>query len=319
MHKTADAIVFFKSQTRHKVLLIKRKNPPFQGEWAFPGGFLEHHEDPLDGCLRELYEETDLLLKKEQAIVLEVRQKSGRDPRGETHTYPFLFILDSCPPIKAKDDAQRAVWVDLVKIEKLAFDHGAILCEALGRLFPLLDTPFPTEGVFFGGSFNPWHEGHNACIKLFLKAHQDKLLVIVPDTSPWKKEVITEEHFCYYQAFKHLQAQLKPNEVVIYPGFYGKENSNPTANWFLKITARKKGLLVGDDQFAALKKWENAPALMAAMDFLFVVPRDLNDNERGLIKNELLIMNKKMEITILADHEYRHVSSTKIRNGHETR
>ena len=94
MRKTADAIVFHRSKNKYQVLLVKRKNPPFQGELAFPGGFIEANELPLDACLRELYEETDLTLKKEQAISLSIRQKSGRDPRGDTHTYPFLFVID---------------------------------------------------------------------------------------------------------------------------------------------------------------------------------------------------------------------------------
>ena len=320
MHKTADAIVFLKVKKRYQVLLIKRKNPPFQGEWAFPGGFIEDNEDPLDACLRELFEETDLTLNKGQALPLKIRQKSGRDPRGETLTHPFLFVIDNLPTIKAKDDAEVAVWVDLDKIDKLAFDHGAILCEALGELIPLSDPQYKKEGVvFFGGSFNPWHEGHTECVKLFLKDHADKLLIIVPDTSPWKKEVTNDGHFCHYQSLKCLRDKLKDYPVVVYPGFYGQETPNPTAKWFLKVSARKKGLLVGDDQFAVLKNWENASALIAAMDFVFVVPRNLTDNERGLVKNELLSINKKIEIILLSDHEYKHVSSTKLRNGHEKR
>ena len=324
MRKTADAIVFLRSKNKYQVLLVKRKNPPFQGEWAFPGGFIDANEDPLHACLRELYEETDLILKEEQARSLCMRQKSGRDPRGDTHTYPYLFILennsDGWLKIKAKDDAAAAKWVDLDKIERLAFDHGAILCEALGILFPLSAPQYKDqEVVFFGGSFNPWHAGHTECVKLFLKDYPDKLLVVVPDTSPWKSAVVSKEHVCYYQALKVLKHQLEPYPVVIHPGFYGKETPNPTAYWFEKITARKKGLLMGDDQFACLKNWENASTLISMMDFLFVVPRHLNNNECDLVKNEILTLNHNIEIIILSDHEYRHISSTKLRNNHEKR
>jgi 8-oxo-dGTP diphosphatase len=38
--------------------MITRKNNPFKGCYALPGGFLDYNEDPKDGCLRELLEET---------------------------------------------------------------------------------------------------------------------------------------------------------------------------------------------------------------------------------------------------------------------
>ncbi len=37
---TVDAVVFAENP-EPKVLLIQRKNPPFQGQWAFPGGFVD--------------------------------------------------------------------------------------------------------------------------------------------------------------------------------------------------------------------------------------------------------------------------------------
>ncbi len=41
-----------------EVLLIKRGNPPRQGQWSLPGGRLEWGETLQDGALRELTEET---------------------------------------------------------------------------------------------------------------------------------------------------------------------------------------------------------------------------------------------------------------------
>lgn len=41
-----------------EVLLIRRANPPRQGEWSLPGGRIEHGERAADAALRELREET---------------------------------------------------------------------------------------------------------------------------------------------------------------------------------------------------------------------------------------------------------------------
>ena len=42
-----DAIVIRPRQDLlHDILLITRKNNPFKGKLAFPGGFVEYNEDP---------------------------------------------------------------------------------------------------------------------------------------------------------------------------------------------------------------------------------------------------------------------------------
>ncbi|NTW11318.1 MAG: NUDIX hydrolase [Chlorobiaceae bacterium] len=43
-----------------ELLLVRRGHEPALNEWALPGGFLEAGEEPHEGCLRELNEETAL-------------------------------------------------------------------------------------------------------------------------------------------------------------------------------------------------------------------------------------------------------------------
>ena len=43
-----------------KVLLIKRKNEPFKGKWALPGGAMYNNELIIDAAKRELKEKTNL-------------------------------------------------------------------------------------------------------------------------------------------------------------------------------------------------------------------------------------------------------------------
>ena len=56
---TVDGIIL-KNQ---KILLIRRKNPPFKDKWALPGGFVEYDEKVEDAIIREVFEETGLKTK----------------------------------------------------------------------------------------------------------------------------------------------------------------------------------------------------------------------------------------------------------------
>ena len=53
-----------------EVLLIQRKYPPMEGAWAFPGGFVEQGENPIDAAVRELEEETGLVGKEPKLLMV---------------------------------------------------------------------------------------------------------------------------------------------------------------------------------------------------------------------------------------------------------
>ena len=57
---TTDIVLFTIREERLQLLLIRRRNPPFQGGWALPGGFLDMNEDLADCAKRELEEETGI-------------------------------------------------------------------------------------------------------------------------------------------------------------------------------------------------------------------------------------------------------------------
>jgi len=114
-----------------KVLLVKRKHPPFVGSWALPGGYTEYGRENLQQTvIRELKEETNLIVKEEDLELLGVYSDPGRDPRGHviSHVYiakEFLGVLT------AGDDAQETVFFPLDKLPELAFDHNKILKDYL--------------------------------------------------------------------------------------------------------------------------------------------------------------------------------------------
>ena len=57
---TVDMLIFAvdKSGENKRLLLIKRKNHPYLGCWALPGGFVEMKESLREAAARELEEET---------------------------------------------------------------------------------------------------------------------------------------------------------------------------------------------------------------------------------------------------------------------
>jgi 8-oxo-dGTP diphosphatase len=114
-----------------RVLLVQRAYPPFAGEWALPGGFVEEGERVADAAPRELAEETGLKLTSLR--LLGIYDTPGRDPRGWTVSITYIATVPPEPPLTAGDDAQQARWFPADKLPKLAFDHAAILGDALAR------------------------------------------------------------------------------------------------------------------------------------------------------------------------------------------
>ena len=131
-----DALVFSKGEEL-QILLIKRKNYPDIGKWAFPGGFVEDDEDLEAAAIRELEEETSL--KVPSMTQLYTFGKPGRDPRGRTVSviyYTFVNARDTA--VVGQDDAAHAEWVNVKDITDMAFDHKMILDFALEAMKGLM-------------------------------------------------------------------------------------------------------------------------------------------------------------------------------------
>jgi len=126
---TVDLVLIAENDSDKKILLIERKQEPFKGMWALPGGFVDENEDLRDAAFRELKEETgieNVTLKQFGAF-----GKPGRDPRGHTIAIGFMALLPSKINAIAGDDAARAKWFSIKKLPDLAFDHEEIIENAL--------------------------------------------------------------------------------------------------------------------------------------------------------------------------------------------
>jgi len=137
---TTDAVVFCKGH----VLLIRRKLNPGKGKLALPGGFLDQKETLVEGCLRELREETKidvpLPILRSSITNQKVFDHPNRDPRGRAITHGYLIELNlrgALPEIRAADDAKEVHWVPLADLDQMAMeffnDHMMIILYFLGR------------------------------------------------------------------------------------------------------------------------------------------------------------------------------------------
>lgn len=135
---TVDTIILRESplQKGLEVLLIERKNDPYAGYWALPGGYLDMEEELEVAASRELAEETGLKLNRAMKT-LGTYGKVGRDPRGRTITVVFGIILnqhEAKATVIGMDDASRAKWHSISEIPTLAFDHEKILSDGIKQL-----------------------------------------------------------------------------------------------------------------------------------------------------------------------------------------
>jgi 8-oxo-dGTP diphosphatase len=111
-----------------RLLLIRRRNAPFRGQYALPGGYVDYGETTEHAAARELAEETGLVAVT--VSLVGVYSDPQRDPRG--HVVSIAYRVEVAGyDVRAGDDAAAAAFVGDWHGEELAFDHRRIVEDAL--------------------------------------------------------------------------------------------------------------------------------------------------------------------------------------------
>ena len=214
-------------------------------------------------------------------------------------------------------------WAPLLNVEDLAEQEGPRLCRWMARQYPFmpgaeqntpaiplparyLKGPIADELVIFAGSFDPWHEGHQACLSLCPK----RPVLVVPDRNPWKEKTPAR---CPFARFQKLAIHLEKSPHSIYPGFLGLPDLNPTANWIDKIKVPRKTLLMGDDNFLNLHRWQRVENILAAIAGIFVCPRQGIARNLKAQERRLRTIKPQLKITFLPHHKSEGISSSNLR------
>ena len=133
---TVDLAIFTVRAKRLQVLLIRRGEAPFKGRWALPGGFVRPDEALRTAAVRELQEETSLVVQDVHLEQLATYGAPKRDPRMRVVSVAWLVLAPDLPSPTAGTDAADASWRpvdDVLEDARLAFDHATIIRDGLGR------------------------------------------------------------------------------------------------------------------------------------------------------------------------------------------
>ena len=150
---SVDAVVFgYDREEGVSVVLIKRKNEPFQKMWALPGGLVLNGESLDSAVRRELKEEAGIDVNYLEQLY--TFGEPDRDPRNHALSVSYFgLVRPQDYQLIAQSDAEDVAWFNIKKLPKLAFDHKKIIDTAIKRLrgklayepvgFELLEKEFP--------------------------------------------------------------------------------------------------------------------------------------------------------------------------------
>lgn len=130
---TVDMVIFRPGGQELEVLLTKRANEPFKGDWALPGGYCAEGQTTLEALAGIVKRKVGVDIDSDLQYVeqLYTFDTVARDPRGHAVSVTYMGCGYSLDPEIAE---QEIKWCPVDQLQNLAYDHEAIITYARERL-----------------------------------------------------------------------------------------------------------------------------------------------------------------------------------------
>ncbi|ARU03877.1 NUDIX hydrolase [Comamonas serinivorans] len=130
---TVDVVALTLIATRLHVALLQRAQPPAQGDWALPGGYVHAQTDADTSAAARRVLADKLGMHGVYLEQLATFSGPRRDPRGWSLSVAHCALLPA-DALPAQGPAGAIRWVDVQQLPGLPFDHAAIVAAALARV-----------------------------------------------------------------------------------------------------------------------------------------------------------------------------------------
>lgn len=125
----AICIIFRKNKDSIQVLLEKRGTPPDKHKWCLPGGHVQKNEKPIEAAIREIKEETNLILNGKKLHFLNENNINGKK------VSVYCCLLEGNQIAKAGSDAEDLSWTLINKLPDLIHNNNELIKKAYQKLF----------------------------------------------------------------------------------------------------------------------------------------------------------------------------------------
>ena len=134
---TVDAVIFQITNSVLEVLLMKRPNEPFKGEWALPGGYNAEGETTTKALHRIVEQKTGIDIDTDLRYIeqLYTFDTIDRDPRGHAVSVTYMGCGRE---VALRDAGAHVAFLDVDNLPDLAYDHANIIAYARERLIAKL-------------------------------------------------------------------------------------------------------------------------------------------------------------------------------------
>lgn len=129
-----DIVCFriFEGEIQVLVGKVTAKDNPFKGKWALIGGLVRVEETAEQSASRLLMDKTGIQnIYKEQLYTF---SEVSRDPRGRVVSVAYIALTSDLYVQGISKARMETMWVDVINVPSLAYDHNKVLSIAVDRL-----------------------------------------------------------------------------------------------------------------------------------------------------------------------------------------